>query len=549
MGGAVRRAALAAVEGPAGDRLLFRYAVGPDDRDADGFGVPAGALAASRGAIAGRFGPVGLDLGGHALARAAGHPVGPAAAPLLLSAADPGRQGFVRIINHSGAAGRVTVHARDDAGGERGPVAFAIAARGAVHFNSADLESGNAGKGLTGSTGAGAAGHWRLELSADVDVEALAYVRHADGFLTAVHDVAPRDGGGRRLATVNPGSNFNQASRVRLAHAGAGELAVRLGGTDDAGAASGGAAVVALPPGGAAEATAAELESGPDGGLGDGAGKWRLLASADAPFTLMGLMEGPSGHLANLSSAPLRPTGGRLVVPLFLSSADPWGRQGFLRVANRSGGDGVVAVEALDGSGMGREPLRLALGAGRAVHLNSHDLETGNAAKGLTGSTGAAHSGHWQLTLSGDLDFEASAYVRHPDGFLTAVHDAAPVWAGAHRVATFNPGSNDRQRSLLRLVNAGTAGVAVRIRGIDDAGADSAGTVTLTVPGGGSATLGAQALESGGEGFEGALGDGAGKWRLAVEPGGDAPGLRVMSLMESPSGHLANLSTRTAVRE
>ena len=45
------------------------------------------------------------------------------------------------------------------------------------------------------------------------------------------------------------------------------------------------------------------------------------------------------------------------------------------------------------------------------------------------------------------------------------------------------------------------------------------------------------------------MGDGAGKWRLVVEADGGAGALRAMSLMASPSGHLTNLSTRTAVRE
>ena len=59
-----------------------------------------------------------------------------------------------------------------------------------AHFNSNDLEQGNVGKGLTGSTGAGE-GDWRLELSSDADIEVLSYIRTTDGFLTAMHDVAP----------------------------------------------------------------------------------------------------------------------------------------------------------------------------------------------------------------------------------------------------------------------------------------------------------------------------------------------------------------------
>ena len=42
------------------------------------------------------------------------------------------------------------------------------------------------------------------------------------------------------------------------------------------------------------------------------------------------------------------------------------------------------------------------------------------------------------------------------------------------------------------------------------------------------------------EDLEGALGDGAGKWRLVVTS--EQP-IQVMSLLASPTGHLTNLST------
>ena len=56
-----------------------------------------------------------------------------------------------------------------------------------------------------------------------------------------------------------------------------------------------------------------------------------------------------------------------------------------------------------------------------------------------------------------------------------------------------------------------------------------------------SLTLTAQQLEAGGTGLKGALGDGASKWRLTVTSEQD---ILVMSLLESPSGHLTNLSSR-----
>ena len=108
-------------------------------------------------------------------------------------------------------------------------------------------------------------------------------------------------------------------------------------------------------------------------------------------------------------------------------------------------------------------------------------------------------------------------------------------------MAFFNPASNTRQASALRLVNRSEAQAAVTITGTDDAGEAGDAAVTLTLPAQAARRLSAPALESGdGEGLDGALGDGTGKWRLAVAS--DRP-LGVMSLMRSLEGHLTNLST------
>ena len=165
-------------------------------------------------------------------------------------------------------------------------------------------------------------------------------------------------------------------------------------------------------------------------------------------------------------------------------------------------------------------------------------------ALGLSPGVGAPTRGSWRLELRSGLDLRAGAYARHADGFLTSLHEAAPATAGVVRVAVFNPASNERQRSLLRLVNDGAEAARATITGRDDAGAE-AGPVSVTVPAGEALTLTAVQLEEGAEApaprmeMEGSLGDGEGKWRLSVAS--DGP-LVVMSLMENPTGHLANLS-------
>ena len=74
------------------------------------------------------------------------------------------------------------------------------------------------------------------------------------------------------------------------------------------------------------------------------------------------------------------------IVPYF-PAADA-SRQGFLRIVNDSARSGTVTIVAIDDIGRRYEPVTLTLDANETVNFNSDDLEGGNSAKGLTGSTG-----------------------------------------------------------------------------------------------------------------------------------------------------------------
>ena len=184
-------------------------------------------------------------------------------------------------------------------------------------------------------------------------------------------------------------------------------------------------------------------------------------------------------------------------VPLFMSATDPDGRQGFLRIVNHSDRSGAVQIYGIDDAGDRRGPVELSMDALETVHVNSNDIEDGNAAKGLSGGLGAGE-GDWRLLLyGGGLDIEPLAYIRTTtDGFLTSMHDVVRETALRHRVPIFNPGSNDQQRSLLRLVNPGDAAANVTVTGRDDTGANPADGARVTIPAGAAVTLSAQDLEA-----------------------------------------------------
>ena len=103
-------------------------------------------------------------------------------------------------------------------------------------------------------------------------------------------------------------------------------------------------------------------------------------------------------------------------VPLFPSTMNPDGRQGFVRVVNHSIETVAVEIVAIDDMGLRADPLRLSVAGGETAHFNSNDLETGNEDKGLSGGAGA-RQGDSRLELTTETDIEVLSYIRHADGF------------------------------------------------------------------------------------------------------------------------------------
>ena len=464
-------------------------------------------------------------------------------------ASNPKWQGFARIINYSSNPGDVRIEGVDDTGSRFGPVTLSMGAKQSRHFNSSDLAEGNPSKGLLEGLGDDGEGNLRLRLVTELEIEPLAYIRTTDGFVTTMHEVARSTGGAETIEyhvpILNPADNVSQVSRLRLVNPSADDVGVTITGIDDEGMpAPGGAVTLSIPAGKVSTITAQQLEEGGDGfggSFGDGVGKWRLSVTTDGPIEVMSLLESPTGHLANLSISGLRGVTGaasEYSLPRF-SAASNAAQQGFARIINHSDTSGTVTIHGIDDSGTQYGPIQLSLEPNATQHFNSQDLESGNSSKGLSGGLDDGE-GDWRLTMRTDLDIEPLAYIRTGDGFVTAMHEVVPRTATGYHVPIFNPGGNQDQRSWLRLINPGAEAVNVAISGLDDAGAPpTSGQVSLAIPAGGTRTISAQQLESGSDDFDGQFGSGAGKWQLFVSA--DGP-IHVMSLLESPTRHLSNLS-------
>ena len=229
----------------------------------------------------------------------------------------------MRIINRSDRAGTVRIHGIDDSGARSKPLTLALGADTTVHLTSGDLERGSSAKRLSGSLGDGE-GDWRLELTSELDIVPLAYIRTPDKFLTSMHDVVRAeyvrgDGPGvndrivHRVRFFNPGSNRDKVSRLRVINTTGIENTVTITGVDDRGKPGESEVRITLPAYGARTLSAQGLEEGvasiptirpQEGRLGDGAGKWQLTVSGERrPIQVMSLLwSRQTRNLTNLSA-------------------------------------------------------------------------------------------------------------------------------------------------------------------------------------------------------------------------------------------------------
>ena len=464
---------------------------------------------------------------------------------LFESAAHPVRQGFLRVINHSAESGEVRIDAVDDGGTVRDPVTLSLAGGEAAHFNSDDLEDGNAEKGLSGGVGRSGQGDWHLELSSELDIEVLAYARTADGFVTTMHDAVPVADGEHGVSFFNPGRNLEQRSLLRLVNTGAADVEAKIVGSDDAGAVSD------------------EVQGGGSGGDG---------ADADGGGVGVG---GGRGHRGGRAGHGLREMASAGAVAVAAGGEESAGEPGGVpgeRVdlaapagKRRRGARGAAAAVDVVGPGRrgaGGEPLRRGRrgahrGAGRhGLRVRPGDAGPGGGGRGALhlvgpgarrrgqGSGGQHRRRHGPLAAGSDeRSGHRGAVVRARRGRVPDA-GARPRAGGGRRT----PGGvlqSGEQRAAAQPAAADQRGRVGGVRDGDGRGrhGDVAGNRGAAHGGGGTALeVSSSALESGdGEGIDGgALGDGVGKWRLRVES--DRP-VQVMSLLDSPTGHLSNLSS------
>lgn len=441
------------------------------------------------------------------------------------------QQSFVRINNRSGESGVLTITGIDDAGvTSPNTVTLSFAAGQSRNFNSDDLENGNTGKGLAGALGDGT-GNWRLKFESELDLDVSGLFRNSIGFVNIVHTSADDVGDtSHEVYFFNPGSNQNQESRLRVVNLSSSTNSFEVNAIDDDGNTAG-PVTFSVPGDQAFEVTSGQLESGGSGlsgSLGDGVGKWRMTVTSSSAAKVLSLLEDPDGNISNLSGA-IAPENDQYIINYMLP--DDASQQGFIRFINNSNSAATISIQGIDEQGSSGN-ISLAMGANEGRHLNSGDIENGNASKGLSGALGDG-VGAWRLIITADQDIDVVGLFRTNDGFVNIVHNNTNfVAASSHFVPFFNPASNLDQVSTLRLNNPGNTNNTFTVSGIDDDGNAGADSFQVMLQGNTSATVTAAELES-------AWGDGIGKWRVDIA---STQASYVQSLLTAPGDLLSNLS-------
>ena len=252
-----------------------------------------------------------------------------------------GLQGFVRLVNRRSTDAELAFTATDDAGNSH-DLTVRVPAERTLHFNSEDLEFGNAEKGELSGTGTGSArGHWRLCFRlGNHNIAPTGYIRTTDGFLTdmtlsVAPDVWDCSADGPQCAQwivpiFNPASNTNQVSRLRIINNDDAPVALVITGIREDGTANRDSRQEPrrvsgeIPPLTAQEFTAEELETGtglasklepqftdagdelPLGDIGPARGKWQLQLRSrlidSGKLVVVNLLATPTGHVTNLSA-------------------------------------------------------------------------------------------------------------------------------------------------------------------------------------------------------------------------------------------------------
>ena len=227
------------------------------------------------------------------------------------SADDETYEGFVRIINHADDAGEVAIVATDDHGNTHDSFSVNIGALETITLTSDEIEQGDEQGNFTG-VGDGE-GDWRLEITSELPIEVLPYIRKSDDALVPVHATIPLITGQYRIPSFSVRTEDRASSHLRVVNESDEEAQFTISATDESSTED--EATLTVPGYHSLNLSASDLVSGeaPDSWSEDVSiddsidlenGLWELVINGDTDLIIMHLMTSASDEISNHSTLP-----------------------------------------------------------------------------------------------------------------------------------------------------------------------------------------------------------------------------------------------------
>ena len=139
-------------------------------------------------------------------------------------------EGYLHIINHSDEEGELSITAIDDFGNRLEAIVLTLKAEEALDFSASEIEPAEKNDDTNDSTERRR--NWRLEISSELPIEVLSFMRDANGAMTPIHEGVPLIAHRHRIPVFYVGDPNSSNSVLRVVNQKDESVIVEISATD-----------------------------------------------------------------------------------------------------------------------------------------------------------------------------------------------------------------------------------------------------------------------------------------------------------------------------
>ena len=334
-------------------------------------------------------------------------------------------------MNLTSSSNTFEINATDDDGNTAGPVTFSVPGNEAFEVTSAELESG--GSPLSGSLGDGS-GKWRMTLSSSQSAKVLSLLEDPDGNISNLSNaIVPEDD--QYLINYMLPDDASQEGFIRFINNSNSATTVTIEGIDEEGNSD--TITLSLGANEGRHLNSGDIENGNtnkglSGSLGDGAGAWRLLISANQDIDVVGLFRTSDGFVNTVHNNTNFVAATSHFVPFFNPASNP-NQVSTIRLNNPGNTSNTFTIAGMDYDGTpGVDVYEVTLQGNTSRTISSDTLE----------SFWGDGNGKWRVDITSTRDSYVQSLLTAPGDLLSNLSNFLPL-----------PGSETQARTESWIIN------------------------------------------------------------------------------------------------